>query len=308
MILANTKVNGYSLGLPLFWPENPAQLSSGIIQGISISLILPQGTVPPQLFVDKYSIYGRQVSLTINSASGIVCSLSATLSDTAAVYTLQRESSIFLGGWVTLYPREDNRLINLEGAQVNPMYVHAGYTADVNFGSFTLVDHTVSSGTILSTTVLSSVPLSQLAVGDSPEITVAQSAGVYSCSVNSTASGAQPVDNTNIYYVNGQPVDSGTASLPLPDTWVVMGNSLCARVGNPADASSCPSVDVIQDTLGPQNFPGENPLSSAFDADGLLNLDPIYSGSVRFNSEYEPADNPGAGLIWNQFSTQHDVF
>ena len=308
MILANTKVNGYSLGLPLFWPEDPAQLSSGIIQGISISLVLPRGAIPPQLFVNKYSIYGRQISLTINSVSGIVCSLSATLSDTAAVYALQKESSIFLGGWVTLYPREDERLINLNGAQINPMYVHAGYSTAIDFGKFTLVGHTVSSGAVTNTTVLSSVPLTQLAVSDSPEITVSENGGAYNCSVNSAAIGATPIDNTNIYYVNGVPVSNGGATLSLPSTWVVMGNNLCARVGNPADTSSCPSVDVIQDELGPQNFPGENPLSVAFDANGRLNLNPIYNGTTKFNSEYEPANNPGVGLLWNELSTQHDVF
>lgn len=319
MILANTKATGYSLGLPLFWPEDPTQLSTGIIQGISISLRLPAGSVPSALYIDKYSIQGNHVTMTVNG-DGIVCSLDVSLSDTYATFPLQGASDIFLAGWVALYPQNGDRQLNLQGAQINPMYIHASYDESPDFGNFTLVEAPVTSadtsgawmsgniaasGIVGSTTVLSAAPLQTLRMVASPEVGLSSAfvSGdlVYTGIPNTAVTRAEPVDSVSIRYINGNPVSGGVYTLKLPDSWVVMGNELCARVGNPSDLPSCTTVDVIQETLGPQNFPDNNPLSVAFPG-GALNMAPIYNGTIKFNSEYE-----SGGLVWSQFSTLHDA-
>ena len=319
MILANTKATGYSLGLPLFWPNDPTQLSTGIIQGISISLRLPTGSSPAPLYINKYSIQGSHVTMSINGA-GIICSLDVSLSDTYATYPLQGASDAFLAGWVGLYPQTADRLLNLQGAQINPMYVHISYDESPDFGNFTLVEtpitsgetsgawmsgNLVASGAVGAATVLSSIPLQELVVADSPNVgfssTVTSGGVVYTGIADTAVTSAEPVDSVSIRYINGNPVSGGVYTLKLPDNWVVMGNELCARVGNPSNTPSCTTVDVIQETLGPQNFPNENPLSVAFPG-GNLNLTPIYNGTVKFNAEYE-----NGGLVWSQFSSQHDA-
>lgn len=327
MILANTKVTGYSLGLPLFWPEDPTQLSTGIIQGISISLVLPTGIQAPALFINKYSLSDNHLTLGIGSADAIICSLDVDLSEGFFVYPLQAEDDSFLGGWVGLYGISGERLLNLRGAQINPFYIHASYQNSPDFGSFTLVDNVinqsggastawlsggiVSSGATISTNVVSTAALEQLVMSDSPDVFITSNLGpdggiVYVTNTDSGEIVAEGVDNISIRYINGIPVSGGTATINLPDTWVVMGNNLCARVGNPSNVPSCVAVDVIHEDLGPQNFPGTNPLEVAFSG-GVLDLTPIYNGTVRFNADYELGSDSSAGLVWSEFSQHHDA-
>ena len=296
MILANTKTTGYSLGLPLYWPSDPAQLSTGIIQGLSISLLLNAEDAVPELEITKYAVQGNHVSLAI-SGPNIFCSMEGDLSDAYTVYTLESSSPEFLRGWVGLYPDSTEKLMNLTGARINPLYIHASIRQEVAPGVFCLRNggQVVTSTSLIGMTVKTTADVTVTSTFESGGI-------VYDTEVNTSVTPAEGVDSSSIYYINGLPVSAnGEATLQLPTGWTVMGNKLCARVGNPSTTPSCVATDYITEGLGPQNFAGDyNPLSAAFD-DGVLNMSPIYNGTVRFNAEYEPG-----GLVWDELSAQHD--
>lgn len=296
MILTNTKATGYSLGLALYWPEDPSQLSTGLIQGISISLLLDPNTPIPDLRITKYSVVDNHVSLSISDGD-LFCSMEGDLSDGYAIYALESTSPAFLRGWVGLYPNSTDRLINLVGAKINPLYIHASIRQTVDAGIFCLRN---GSQIVTSTSL---IDLSVESTADVAVTSTVESGGiVYSASVNDSIIPAESVDSSSIYYVNGSRVSGGIFQLYLPEGWTVMGNELCARVGNESTVPSCMATDYITEELGPQNFAGNyNPLSVAFPDGSTLDMTDIYNGTTKFNAAYE-----NGGLLWNEFSEQHD--
>lgn len=330
MILANTKATGYSLGLPLFWPEHPEQLSTGLLKGVSITLC-PDDSVKTypdmlELFITKYSISSGRISLTIANTAGIICSLDAQLNTYYTVYPLEGASPWFLGGWVSLYPPTTDGNINLIGAQINPLYIYLCKQQTYTPSYFTLYKETLVSGAVCGTAeatggdvtiasaVLSSIPIASLTVQDTADVkfgsTWTSGALAVSGAAATAVTSAQPVDSTSIYYINGNPISAGGSYvITLPEGWVVSGAhvvdgvTLCAQIGCTRTTPSCPSTDPIVDILGPQNFAGSNPLHFAFSAiGGTYKFNSTAVESARFNAEYEDG-----GLRWCEFSSQHDA-
>lgn len=300
MILANTKATGYSLGLALYWPNNPTQLSTGLIQAVSLSFLLPKNAKIPTPEITKYTVADNQLSLAISWDDGF-CTMTGALSNSYTVYSLESTSEQFVGGWVGLYPNTEERHLNLVGAFINPLFVHVSIETPTQNPQFRLRQGTSSTETI---------PLTSLRVSTTPDVVVTSSGDVsgggivYSCSANEALTPSIPVDSSSIYYINGSAIRAdGHASLLLPSGWTAVGNGLGARIANPSNTPSCVAQDYIVEALGPQNFADHgNPLAIAFSG-GSLNLAPIINGEVLFNSEYE-----GNGLRWDQFSPQHDVW
>lgn len=325
MILANTKNTGYSLGLPLFWPEHPDQLSTGLVDGISITLeYLTAGT---ELSITKYAVADGRVSLTISNGAGIVCYLDAQLGTDYAVYSLSGTIPEFLGGWVSMYPPVEERLIDLTGARINPLYVYLCPQTTYARNSFNLYTEEIVSGglctggdtsitPVISGAIISSADLAELVVSDTADVsftsTLTSGALVVSGTTDNGVTSAQPIDSTNIYTVNGNPISNGGYTINLPEGWVVRAangsnsGAVCAQIGNTSTETSCPVGDPIVEILGPQNFAGNNPLELAFSTSGgIIEFDPAAVRAARFNAEYEEGSD-GFGLRWCEFSEKHD--
>lgn len=307
MILTNTANTGYSLGAPLYWPSEIPIAAASLIQGLSINIQLTEAMpTVPELFLTKYTVERGRISLAI-SGDGLFCSMDGELPNGYALYPLVGEAKEFIAGWVCIYAPEDIGTINISGARINPLYVHANPPITTSAYYFELYDEVANFGQPIASTLVASADGRQLFPTSSPDVSVSTNsrgdAATYSVN-GGVATSAAAVDSTSIYYINGSRVSSGGVfTLSIPETWTVHANGLCAYIANTSTKTSCVDNNYIVEMLGPQNYPdsASNPLRSAF-SDGELNLDPIYAGTVRFNSEYEG----NGGLIWSSLSDQHD--
>ena len=287
MILAQTKATGYSLGLPLWWPGNDSQLSTGWLQGISLTLT----GGPYNVVLTRYRRVGKNLSLTFSVNSTLLCSLSTTLGTKPATYTLQGENPQFVSGYVTFYGDDsDIEELDLTGAQVCPKYITYISPATVSTPKLQLVN--MVNGEPETT----SVELSDLEVIDSPTVRgeTSDKNAIFTVIAEPLL---QPIQETSwVASING-----GGGILYLPPGWVVASTAPAgAKLGRTAEESSC--VDYLAQQINPNNFSIECPLSGVLDDRGNFSFQKVVCS--RYNTEYE---NGGVGLAWNEFSTIHDA-
>lgn len=317
MILTAVQNTGYSLGLPLWWVSEPTKLTTGCVQGISMTL---SGT-PTDVFLSSYRRTESGIGLTFSTIHGILCSVYTSLTDETQTVELRNETSAgspvrFLSGCVTLYPNTTDTDLDLTGARVCPKYVIFVDDNAPNTPQFKLVAQN-SDGTEWT---VGTVDVQDLTVEDSPEVafTITSSGGVISYTgVNVAADQtlAELADTGDIFYINGTPVTSGAYIFHLPalgansswesEGWRVSPDSGgCIKIAMQAQTPSCVPEDYAA-RLSPSNYTHECPLDIAFPS-GALVMDEIYDR--RFNPEYEVGSGGSAGLVWDEFSQQHDVF
>lgn len=324
MILGNTQLNGYSLGLPLWKVGVTDNLSTGYIQGISITCRLTSD-VNPRVTLAKYSRIGNVLSMVFQLNGVPLCSLETNIPAEPTVFELNSESDAFVNGAVTLIPVTGEVFVNLVNAVVNPKFVHIVRTP-VSAGYLKLE---TSSDTIVS----ADLSVLQGVTTTSYEAVMGSADLNFSRLEQFTTIASR--DTTHIYYINGSRTGSSfiltlsgdqraeTSSECLP-YWTVRGNDYCAYVGRSSWIPSCPNGNRLELELNPGNYDGPRPLDVAFSSTSrvssttelgcvitsggsyVLNTDPILSGTIRFNSDYDSA-NGEPGLRWDDFSQKHDV-
>lgn len=298
MILTNTKTTGYSLGLPLWWPDNATQVSTGWLQGITLTL---KGD-PRPVFLTKYYRKDRQLSLTIADKDELLCSLNITLGSGPKSYPLQAESTNnFISGAITFYNLTAETEVDLTGAQICPKYITFIKEAAQTRPVFTLANIS-DDGKIVEETA----QLSELDVESSNTITVTGSTELTLTAVETPILSITPAGQNILRTING----SISANLIFPDNWVIrVISDSCIAVGVVSDVSSCPDSDIISQRLNPGNYTRSCPLDLAFVDDAgnptnTFNLKKIVCR--RYNTEYEISSKGGAGLEWSEFSELHD--
>lgn len=304
MLLANTQLNGYSLGLPL-WRDG-VEVSTGYIQGISITCRAPSSpNADTVVRLAKYNRTGNRLSMIFKLGDAPLCSLEASIPTQPTVEALSAESDVFIAGSVMLTPVADEVLVNLTDAVVNPKYIQFVPQTHAAAAYLQLGDHV-------------SVPLVDLSVDSSTTAGVITSGGTATFYDDTQPSEIISRDVEHIYYINGSSVDTtGAYTLYLTGSggtvdsgdWVVSsGGGLCARIGLNTNSPSCVDNNYIEASLSPANYMQPCPIDVAFSSSSggsyKLNLAPILDGTIRFNSEYETVSG---GLLWYQFSALHDI-
>ena len=293
MILGHTKLNGYSLGLPLWWPDDQTNISTGWLQGIHLVVTgVPQG-----VYLSRYQRDNRKLDLVFSLEDEILCSLSARVGSKPETFKLTAMSNKFVEGYVTFYGPDTVEEVDLTGAQVCPKYItFVDHTTAIS-GTFTLAQTTPDNKLTFS-----SVPLNTLTVVSSSTVIATESADV----VLTIESLDVPIlfEDSNLYTINGDLPDSnGNINITLPKDWAVsqVSNSQ-VKIGIIGQGTSCPDASYIDQRLNPGNFTQDCPLSIAFSgSNGTFDLEKIVCH--RFNTMYE---HDGAGLAWNEFSALHD--
>ena len=145
MLLANTTTNGYSLGLPLWKSGDAGDLSTGYVQGISITCYT--GTYAnADVKLAKYVCEDGSLSLVFQLDGEPLCSLETPVPSRSVTLELQSESENFCQGFVTLAPT-NTVFKNLTNAVVNPKYIHFIPRSASGSGNIRVV---TSSGTTAS--------------------------------------------------------------------------------------------------------------------------------------------------------------
>jgi hypothetical protein len=299
MILNNTKTNGYSLGLPLWLSGDSPIPSTGILQGITMTL---QGNYT-EVYLSKYSRQDNEVSMTFSTEDAILCSVDATLSGEPQTFALNGETVAsskvrFISGAVTLYDVGGSLEVDLTGAQVCPKYLQF-IPAPATDGAMLEIINAAPGGAVVT-----SAPWATVTPETSVDVEITSvNSGTYIAS----AIAPSPVeviasDTSLISYINGSQVSGGSITINLGSGWIVGGGGVCAKVGTLTDSSSCPDANYIEAKLNPGNYTHSCPLDLAFSG-GILTMSKVYSHD--FNTEYE---NGGSGLAWCEFSSQHDIF
>ena len=294
MILASKKVTGYSLGAPLWWLNNSHQTATGCIQGLSITA---KGAMQP-IYLTKYSRDKNTLSLAFSLADETLCALETTIGTAPQTYPLVGVSPLFVSGWVTLYPTNELKDINLLGTFVCPRYVHfIPEVVDLNRDAIKLHVYPHLP-----------VDLKELGFGDSSFVSVSIVGDVVEYTAEYTELQSLSMDQRHIYSINGATPDStGNITINLTQNsnrkWVLESNGICLKVGLNSSIYSCDSSNYIEAALNPNTYSGVDwPLELAFSLDAsnryYLNMDNVYQKTFNLY------DN--GGLAWNQLSAMHD--
>lgn len=299
MILASTKFNGYSLGSPLWWPNDPENISTGWLQGISLTL---KGT-PSAIYLTKYSRVEGDLRLIFSSDNELICSLHAKIGTRPTTYRLTPESNRFVDGYVTFYGPKYIEELDLSGTQVCPKYIIFMSEQSVAQKVFTLAQPTPDGKIALTT-----VPVNELTLEDSDSVSISATNTIGTYSLTESEELIDVVtEDTNTYTISGiRPNSSGLVQIDLPADWLMtkVGPSHI-KIGAKGQQSSCPDADYINKKLSPGNFTRICPLEAYFttvNGESVLDMEKIVCS--KFNTEYE---NGGSGLDWNEFSSLHDA-
>jgi len=298
MLLTQTKTTGYSLGLPLWWPDIPDRVSTGWVQGISLTL---RGA-PRTVYLTKYQRLNKNLKLVFSDGLGLLCSLDAKIGTKPEVYRLSSLSSDFIDGYVTFCGPNYADELDLSGAQVCPKYITFISDSETHRKELVIVQATVSNEILSVVTA----DLSVLTVTNSTSVATTITNDFNYILEDVVATVDVVIEDNNVYTISGAPSDGvGNVLIELPSDWrIVKVGADHIKIGITGTRSSCPDADYINQRLSPGNFAQSCPLEAVFSTIGnksILDMQKVVC--AKFNTDYE---NGGNGLSWDDFSTFHD--